>query len=121
MEQLVLTTARKLWRLFCMCQRVFLSALLVAFVVASGCGQKGLALYPVHGSVTVDGKPAAAVFVIFCPVGGSEEAQKKRPSGYTDTDGKFQLTTNVKDDGAPAGDYKILAQWYERIGKDKFG
>jgi hypothetical protein len=104
-----------------MCKRVLWSALLVAFVAVSGCGDKGLVLYPVHGSVNVDGKPVEGAVVIFCPVGGSDEVKKKRPIGYTGSDGKYQLTTIAKDDGAPAADYKIIAQWMDKVGTDKFG
>jgi hypothetical protein len=94
-----------------MSKRVLLPALLVAVSAVSGCGEKGLALYPVHGSVNVDGKAAGGVMVIFCPVGGSEKVQKTRPFGFTESDGKFELTTDKKADGAPAGDYKVVAQW----------
>ena len=94
-----------------MSKRVLWSALLAAFVAASGCGQKGLVVDPVHGSVNVDGKATGGVMVIFCPVGGSEAVQKTRPFGFTESDGKFELTTVKKGDGAAAGDYKVLAQW----------
>jgi hypothetical protein len=36
---------------------------------------------------------------------------RERPIGFTGADGTFNLTTFVKDDGAPAGDYKVLARW----------
>jgi hypothetical protein len=78
-----------------------------------GCGDGKLALYPVTGSVLVDGKPAAGAMVIFCPVEGksSPELQRERPFGNTGPDGKFALTTFKKDDGVPLGEYKILVQW----------
>jgi hypothetical protein len=96
-------------------------ALIVAGLVAwAGCGDGKLARYPVHGSVNIDGKPAEGVMVIFCPVGGSEEVQKMRPTGVTGADGKFELTTLTGNDGAPAGEYKIIAQWLGKMGKDKF-
>ena len=39
----------------------------------------------------------------------------ERPYGTTGTDGKFLLTTLDKDDGAPAGQYKVLVQWVGNI------
>ncbi len=89
-----------------------LHALLVlALLGLVGCGDGKISRYPINGSVNVDGKPAAGVMVIFCPVGGSPELQKMRPFGITDADGKFQLTLIEKADGAPAGQYKVLMQW----------
>jgi hypothetical protein len=76
-----------------------------------GCGEKGIPCNVVHGSVNVDGKPAEGAMVIFCPVGGSEQVQKTRPFGFTESDGKFELLTVKKGDGAPAGDYKVIIQW----------
>ncbi len=93
-----------------------------AFLVAmAGCGDGKIARYPVHGSVNVDGQPAEGVMLIFCPVAGSEELQKTRPTGATGPDGKFELTTLGDNDGAPAGEYKVIAQWLGKLGKDKFG
>src|SRR4051794_8030140 len=82
---------------------------LAGLMVLAGCGDKGISRYPVHGAVHIDNTPAEGVMVVFCPVGGSEEVQKTRPFGFTDAEGKFELTTVKKGDGAPAGDYKILA------------
>lgn len=102
-------------------ERAVAFALLAALVAASGCGDGKIARYPVHGSVNVDGQPAEGVMLIFCPVGGSDEVQKTRPTGATGADGKFELTTLTGNDGAPAGEYKIMAQWFGKMGKDKFG
>ena len=84
---------------------------LVALTATTGCGDQKLALYNVTGTVKVDGKPARGAMVIFCPTDGSEEVQKQRPFGITGPDGKFQLTTFSKADGAPSANYKILVQW----------
>jgi hypothetical protein len=91
--------------------RVKFGLALTGLMVLAGCGEKGMSRYPVHGSVNVDNKPAEGVMVVFCPVGGSDEVQKTRPFGFTDREGKFELTTVKKGDGAPAGDYKVIAQW----------
>lgn len=77
-----------------------------------GCGGDGkIAREPVHGSVNIDGKPAQGAMVIFCPIGGSPELQKMRPSGFTDASGKFELISVNPKDGAPVGQYKVLVQW----------
>lgn len=49
--------------------------------------------------------------VIFCPTSGTAEVKKLRPFGITEADGKFQLTSVEKGDGAPAGQYKVIMQW----------
>src|SRR5689334_14607332 len=77
----------------------------------SGCSDGKIGRNPIHGSVNVDGKPTGGVMVIFCPTGGSDELKKMRPFGFTATDGKFELTSIDKGDGAPAGQYKVLMQW----------
>ncbi len=77
-------------------------------VLAIGCtSQPGpRPCYPVHGSVRVKGKPAAGVLVAFYP---QDTTDKDAPTaaGTTDADGRFSLSTYVKNDGAPAGDYKV--------------
>ena len=76
-----------------------------------GCGEAKIKRYPVNCSVTVDGKPAAGVMVIFCPVDGSPQLMRERPIGITDSEGKFQLTTLGGNDGVPAGNFKVLVRW----------
>jgi hypothetical protein len=82
-----------------------------ALIATTGCGDGKLKRYPVHGSVTVDGKPADSAMVIFCPVNPVPELEKLRPSGKADSTGTFTLMTFDEGDGAPAGDYKVLVKW----------
>jgi hypothetical protein len=77
----------------------------------TGCGDGKIARYPVNGKVLVDGKPAAGAMVIFCPIEGSEQLMRERPIGFAGPDGSFQLTTFALNDGAPAGEYKVIARW----------
>lgn len=84
---------------------------LLGLLASTGCGKKGLGIYPVSGVVKVDGNPTPGVMVIFCPVDAADAVKKLRPYAFTDAEGKFQLTTNEKGDGAPAGHYKVLLQW----------
>lgn len=90
-----------------------LVVLLVSLPAMCGCGDGGVARYPVSGAVHVDGQPAAGAIVVFCPVETSPEADRLRPAGRADATGVFRLTTIEPDDGAPAGAYKVLVQWPE--------
>lgn len=92
-------------------RRAFLALGLIGLLAATGCVDKGPKINLVNGSVNVDGKPAAGVMVIFCPVNGPPEIQRMRPFGITQADGKFQLTAAKKGDGAPTGQFKVLFQW----------
>src|SRR4051794_15697519 len=85
-------------------------ALSIGLITATGCGD-GKGVNPVNGSVTVDGKPAGDVMLKFAPVGGSPEFQKVLPMGITKEDGTFSLNTRGNNDGAPAGQYKVLITW----------
>jgi hypothetical protein len=86
-------------------------AWILGLFAVAGCGEGKIPLYPVTGKVLVDGQPAAGAMVIFCPIEGSEELMRERPLGIAGADGTFLLTTFLKDDGAPAGQYKVIAQW----------
>lgn len=92
-----------------------------SFLLLGGCGDGKVKRYPVHGSVNIDGRPAEGVMVIFCPINGSEEVQKLRPAGLTGPDGKFELISITRADGAPVGDYKVLMQWPEKKGVGREG
>jgi len=84
---------------------------LVGIVAANGCSDGRISRYPVAGTVLIDGQPAEGVLVFFCPINPSPELEHLRPAGKTDASGEFNLTTIEEDDGAPAGQYKVLAKW----------
>jgi hypothetical protein len=89
-----------------------LALLTIGLPLFTGCGDGKLPLYPVTGTIMVDGKPADGAMVIFCPLeSSSPELRKERPFGTTGPDGKFKLTTFLQDDGIPLGEYKVLVQW----------
>jgi hypothetical protein len=82
-------------------------ALLVAFLSAVmlttvGCGSAGKT-FKVGGVVTLDGKPLPGATVSFMPMGEGRAA-----TGRTDTDGRFLLGTFGTEDGAAAGEYKVV-------------
>lgn len=82
----------------------------VTVLAALGCGSdapKGpekISTIPVDGVVTLNGKPAADVSISLHHSEG-----KVAPRGMSDKDGKFSIYTYGKDDGAPAGKYKVTA------------
>jgi hypothetical protein len=79
----------------------------IGLVCCAGCG--GSNTYPVRGKlVWPDGSPITEL------AGGSVqfESEKLTPNvsarGEIQEDGTFRLGTNKPDDGAPAGEYKVL-------------
>lgn len=88
--------------------------LAILILCAPSCGSNRPPCYPVHGEVFVgQGEkrtPAAGAVVVFHPtVPASDEVP--RPTARVGEDGKFALTTYVKGDGAPAGEYAITIEW----------
>ena len=77
--------------------------------LASGCGgNKGPRLYPVKGSVRINGEPARGVNIMFTPVAPPEGgATPLSPAAVTGEDGSFRLMSFKPGDGAPAGDYRV--------------
>jgi hypothetical protein len=76
-------------------------------VLLSGCEGK---TKPVKGMVKLDGIPVARATVVFMP----DNQDEGRPaSGYTSSDGTFQLTTFKLDDGALPGTYRVLIKQTE--------
>ena len=82
--------------------------------IGAGCGDGGLPVYPVQGSVVFSGRPPAGAQVVFHPV-GKTGVDALRPSGQVDAEGNFNLTTFKTGDGAPAGDYDVtVEQWVSK-------
>ncbi len=81
---------------------------LVALCPACSNGRKPV--YPVRARVLVDGKPAVQAQVLFHPSENTPEAP--RPTGQTDDQGYFNLTTYANGDGAPEGDYAVTVTWF---------
>jgi hypothetical protein len=75
---------------------------LITAALVSGCGS---GVYPVEGKlVWQDGAPVTELtrsIVTF-------ESEQTSAQGTIQADGSFRLTTNTPDDGAPAGEYKVL-------------
>lgn len=71
-------------------------------VVAVGCGGSSDGFTPVQGTITFAGSPVIRGSIAFHPVGGGRPARGKiRPEG------KYQLSTKEKGDGALPGEYLV--------------
>jgi hypothetical protein len=85
-------------------------ALLLLAVPA--CGEKRTPVYKTSGKLLVGGKAYPGVVVILHPTEAGDKAI--RPSGSTDADGSFVLTSSAAYDGGPAGDY-VVTVIYEPV------
>jgi hypothetical protein len=83
----------------------------IAIVLATGCGSSEPKKYPVTGTVTVNGKPAALMRVQFWHSDQTLPGNVKTPVGMTDEAGVFHLSTTGEKDGAVEGDYTVTFEW----------
>jgi len=82
---------------------------LLTCAIAAGCSGgdiKAPRTSQVAGTVLKGGKPAVGVKVTFHPKFDMGEV-KFTPSGCTDKNGRFILSTAAANDGAPPGDYSV--------------
>jgi hypothetical protein len=100
--------------------RVAVLAIALAIAtVSSSCGKstrevKGkLSVFPVKGSVQMDGQPLSRAEIVFHPFGTGfpAGAAKNLPQARTDGDGNFTVSTYTENDGAPAGKYRVTIVW----------
>ncbi len=91
------------------------SILMVTGLLFSGCNSRPAYqeadVFPVSGSVSVAGKPAAGVVVVFHPQSDTGMTKGNKPYTTTGEDGTFQVTTYTTGDGAPAGEYIVTLIW----------
>lgn len=86
--------------------------LMLALACAVGCGPKAPSAQPASGSVTIDGKPAQGVeLVFFADEPPAPELFVPTPRAYTDAEGAYSVSTYTGGDGLPAGEYRISASW----------
>jgi hypothetical protein len=86
----------------------------VLLLPAAGCRKKhsGPDVMPAGGTVSFQGKPVSDALVTLCPESSSAPAAY----GNTDGEGRFQLTTHEKGDGAVAGEYRVTVSKKTIIG-----
>jgi hypothetical protein len=71
---------------------------------------------PVNGIVQLEGKPIAGAQVTLVPKDPQFPATI-RPQAITGPDGRFDLGTFDKADGAPAGEYGVSVVWHPLVDK----
>jgi len=78
--------------------------LLLAAILASGCGKDSVAVVPVRGKVTVDGQPVTSGQVSFIPTSADQKGGMS--AGQIEGSGDYKIFTGGKE-GAPSGKYKV--------------
>lgn len=96
-----------------MCREFFdtrpLQVMLLTCMIGCG-GPRKADVYPVAGTLTVSGQPAANAMIAFHPL-GKAGSQAALPVANTGRDGTYRLTTYGAGDGAPAGEYAVTIVW----------
>lgn len=82
----------------------------VVVLLGTSCGGSGPKLYPVRGSVIVNGQPAEGATVILEPA--TDDGSTNRPTGVVTTDGSFTLQSPPHGEGVAAGEYLVLISWF---------
>lgn len=85
-------------------------SLACATITLTGCGDSGPKLYPVKGSVRVDGKPASDA-TVFLHRKGRNNPNEPVPYAKCGPDGSFAVTTVKDGDGAQVGEYAVTVVW----------
>ncbi len=80
--------------------------------------------FPVSGRITLDGKDLGGVTVSLFAYNEKTKAYTRVADGLTDANGRFQISTYTKFDGAPAGDYVVTIAktgkgYYDGLPNDK--
>ena len=105
-------------RFSCSARCAGIAVLAAIALCLTGCGP-GYKLVPASGTVTVDGKPAEGVTVLYqgVAVAGSLEAGPPLMKGVTDAEGRYSMTTadlqtggsvGPLRDGVVAGKYRVM-------------
>jgi hypothetical protein len=89
----------------------------IVFAVALACAACGSGgLYPVKGSVTHKGQPAAGATVTFLKKSQTSGTREAVAQGVVGEDGTFELF-GPAGKGAPPGEYVVLVEWKEGAGR----
>ena len=95
------------------CVWFFPFAILVT-VLAAGCGESRVPVYPVSGKISFQGRPPVGAQVVLHPVDHTEPSDIA-PIGIVQGDGSFHITAYEPDDGAPIGHYVATVQWFKIV------
>jgi hypothetical protein len=96
---------------------VCFSFALVALACGS-CGKTNHGLYPVSGKVTFNGSPASGATVFFHRK-GADAMNEQMIMGVVENDGTFELVCGSLGSGAPPGEYVVVIEWKDVLGRDK--
>jgi hypothetical protein len=81
--------------------RIRISIFVGLFALASGCSKSPADVAPLHGHVTLDGRPLSKASVAFASPG------RPPTGGYTDQDGNYEAYYRRGIKGAPIGMYRV--------------
>ena len=86
--------------------------LLASAAALVGCGESWVEVFPVSGTVKVDGQAPQGAQIVLHPVtpAGPDAVA---PTGSVNADGSFAITSYTTGDGAPPGEYTATIQWYK--------
>jgi hypothetical protein len=70
-------------------------------------------VHPARGTAMWEGKPLANASIFLHPV-DAKSPNAPRPRAVVQEDGTFAVGTYRKDDGAPAGEYRVTVQWFNK-------
>ncbi len=88
--------------------RRILFYLAVGSAVLPGCNRTHFNVAPVHGRVTIAGKPLVQGNVMFAPIAKADEENPGKPAfGRIQPNGDYRLTTFAKNDGAVVGKHWV--------------
>jgi hypothetical protein len=88
--------------------------IVAASLIASGCSESPVKLYPVTGKVLFKGQPAEGAQVVFQAANEPSDEGPKPPKafGTVGADGSYALYTDPYGEGAPPGEYAVLVTWF---------
>jgi tetratricopeptide (TPR) repeat protein len=75
-------------------------------------------VFPAHGQATLGGKPMPGALIMLEPV-WTKEPPFPLPRATVKDDGSFALGTYGKEDGAPAGEYRVSVQWLLKMDRQE--
>jgi hypothetical protein len=82
-------------------------ALLSCLVFAAGCGGSSDTI-PVHGSVTLDGKPLPGAVILYQPNDVGPNKPSRTAQGTIMTDGTYSMSSYQPNDGVLPGEYTVV-------------
>jgi hypothetical protein len=92
---------------------------LLGVTLAACASRKFPTVYPVHGKILVNGRPATDCQIAFHRTSEGNKAFPATPNGLTGSTGEFELTSYNAGDGAAEGEYVVTIEWRERSGLTK--